>query len=144
MRTPEDVADIYLRKNGRVYQMGELAQIAVVPEKETRTSLSNGKRVVTLAVIKQADENMDNMKKSLAEVTDYFAEVYPDIDFRISRNQTELLDYTISNLKQNLSLGFLFICIVAMLFFRRPEEPGRDRLEYGREPCDRFPLFLPV
>lgn len=80
--------------------------------------MSAGKRAVTLAVIKQADENMDNMKEALQETMDYFAGIYPDIEFSISRNQTELLDYTISNLKQNLSLGFVFICIVAVLFFR--------------------------
>lgn len=95
-----------------------------MPEKETGASLSNGKRAVTLAVIKQADENMDNMKEVLAEVTDYFASVYPDIDFSVSRNQTELLDYTISNLKQNLSLGFLFICIVAILFLGDIKSPA--------------------
>ncbi|WP_374046340.1 efflux RND transporter permease subunit, partial [uncultured Parabacteroides sp.] len=116
LRTPEDVENIYIRKNNHIFQLKDLARISVVPEKETGASLSNGKRAVTLAVIKQADENMDNMKEALAEVTDYFASVYPDIDFSISRNQTELLDYTISNLKQNLSLGFLFICIVAILF----------------------------
>lgn len=92
--------------------------------RKIRASLSNGKRAVTLAVIKQADENMDNMKEALAEVTDYFASVYPDIDFSISRNQTELLDYTISNLKQNLSLGFLFICIVAILFLGDIKSPA--------------------
>lgn len=101
-----------------------MARISVVPEKETGASLSNGKRAVTLAVIKQADENMDNMKEALAEVTDYFASVYPDIDFSVSRNQTELLDYTISNLKQNLSLGFLFICIVAILFLGDIKSPA--------------------
>lgn len=79
---------------------------------------------MTLAVIKQADENMDNMKEALSEVTDYFATVYPDIEFSISRNQTELLDYTISNLKQNLSLGFLFICIVAILFLGDIKSPA--------------------
>ena len=67
---------------------------------------------------------MDNMKEALAEVTDYFASVYPDIDFSVSRNQTELLDYTISNLKQNLSLGFLFICIVAILFLGDIKSPA--------------------
>ncbi|KAB4012307.1 efflux RND transporter permease subunit, partial [Bacteroides uniformis] len=41
----------------------------------------------------------------------------------ISRNQTELLDYTISNLQQNLSLGFLFICIVAVLFLGDVKSP---------------------
>ncbi len=116
LRTPEDVQNIYLHKNDRIFQLKDLAKVAVVPEKETGASLSNGKRAVTLAVIKQADENMDNMKEALQEVTAYFATVYPDIEFSVSRNQTELLDYTISNLKQNLSLGFIFICIVAILF----------------------------
>ena len=109
LRTPEDVENIYIRKNNHIFQLKDLARISVVPEKETGASLSNGKRAVTLAVIKQADENMDNMKEALAEVTDYFASVYPDIDFSVSRNQTELLDYTISNLKQNLSLAILFL-----------------------------------
>ena len=53
----------------------------------------------------------------------YFRKVYPDIEFSISRNQTELLDYTISNLQQNLSLGFLFICIVAVLFLGDIKSP---------------------
>lgn len=123
LRTPEDVENIYLRKNGRIFQLKELANISIVPEKETGSSLSNGKRAVTLAVIKQADENMDNMKEALQEVTEYFATVYPDIEFSVSRNQTELLDYTISNLQQNLSLGFLFICIVAVLFLGDVKSP---------------------
>ena len=53
----------------------------------------------------------------------YFKRVYPDIDFNITRNQTELLDYTISNLQQNLSLGFVFICIVAVLFLGDIKSP---------------------
>lgn len=124
LRTTEDVQNIYIRKSDRIFQLKELARVAIVPEKETGVSLSNGKRAVTLAVIKQADENMDNMKEALNEVTDYFATVYPDIDFSVSRNQTELLDYTISNLKQNLSLGFLFICIVAILFLGDIKSPA--------------------
>lgn len=124
LRTPEDVQNIYIRKNDRIFQIKDLAKVAVVPEKETGLSLANGERAVTLAVIKQADENMDNMKEALAEVTDYFKSIYPDIEFTITRNQTELLDYTISNLKQNLSLGFLFICIVAILFLGDVKSPA--------------------
>ncbi|SEG26442.1 efflux RND transporter permease subunit [Parabacteroides chinchillae] len=124
LRTPEDVQNIYIRKNGRIFQLKDLANIAIVPEKETGLSLAGNKRAVTLAVIKQSDENMDNMKEALKEVTDYFASVYPDIEFSITRNQTELLDYTISNLKQNLSLGFIFICIVAILFLGDVKSPA--------------------
>ena len=123
LRTPDDVRNIYLRKNGRIFQLKDLARIEVVPEQETGFSLANGKRAVTLAVIKQADENMANLKESLGEVTQQLMTLYPDIDFNISRNQTELLDYTISNLKQNLSLGFLFICMVAILFLGDVKSP---------------------
>ena len=124
LRTPEDVGNIYIRKGSRIFQLKDLARISVVPEKENGASLSNGKRAVTLAVIKQGEENMDNMKESLNEVTEYFSSIYPDIEFNISRSQTELLDYTISNLQQNLSLGFLFICIVAVLFLGDIKSPA--------------------
>lgn len=124
LRTPEDVQNIYIRKSGRIFQLKELARINIVPEKETGASLAGGKRAVTLSIIKQSDENMTNMKESLQEVTDYFASIYPDIEFSITRNQTELLDYTISNLKQNLSLGFFFICIVAVLFLGDVKSPA--------------------
>lgn len=123
LRTPEDVENIYIRKNDHIFQLKELAQVSIVPEKESGASLSNGKRAVTLAIIKQADENMENMKEALQAITSQFTTMYPDIEFSVSRNQTELLDYTISNLKQNLSLGFFFICIVAILFLGDIKSP---------------------
>ena len=123
LRTAEDVENIYLRKGDRIVQLKDFCKVNIVPVKEKGVSLSNGKRAVTLAVIKQADENMDKMKNSLIGTMEYFQRVYPDIDFSISRNQTELLDFTISNLQQNLSLGFLFICLVAVLFLGDVKSP---------------------
>ena len=123
LRTAEDVENIYLRKGDRIVQLKEFCKVSVVPAKEKGVSLSNGKRAVSLAVIKQSDENIDKMKRALVGTMTYFQSVYPGIDFSISRNQTELLDYTISNLRQNLSLGFLFICLVAVLFLGDVKSP---------------------
>lgn len=123
LRTPEDVKDIYIRKGERIMQLKDLCKVEVVSQKELGRSVAGGKRAVTLAIIKQSDENMDAMKAKLKETTDYFASIYPDIEFGISRNQTELLDYTISNLQQNLSLGFLFIFIVAIFFLGDVRSP---------------------
>ena len=123
LRTDEDVRNIFLRKEGRIIRLGDFCRIGIVPAREKGVSMSNGKRAVTLAVIKQADENMDDMKRAITGTMNYFKRVYPDIEFNISRNQTELLDYTISNLQQNLSLGFLFICIVAVLFLGDIKSP---------------------
>lgn len=123
LRTEEDVENILLRKEERVLRLGDFCRVDIVPVKEKGISVSNGKRAVTLAVIKQADENMEDMKQAVNGTMGYFKAMYPDIDFQVSRNQTELLDYTISNLQQNLSLGFLLICLVAVLFLGDVKSP---------------------
>lgn len=123
LRTVEDVANIYIRKGARLLQLKDFCRIAIAPEKERGMSISGGKRAITLAIIKQADENMDDVKEALEATMTDLKEKYPAIDFSISRNQTELLDYTISNLQQNLTLGFFLICVVAILFLGDIKSP---------------------
>ncbi|MFS3008025.1 efflux RND transporter permease subunit [Bacteroides thetaiotaomicron] len=123
LRTVEDVQNIYVRKGERLTQLKDFCEVKIVPVKEKGVSISNGKRAVTLAIIKQADENMEQMKGALMWTMTIIKWMFPDIDFSVSRNQTELLDYTISNLQQNLSLGFVFICLVAVLFLGDVKSP---------------------
>lgn len=123
LRTPEDVQNIYLRKDDRIFQLKDLAKIEVMRQPETGMSIINGKRAVTLGVIKQADETMKSLKKSLNATLADLEKTYPDVEFTVNRNQTELLDYTISNLQQNLSLGFLLVFIVALLFLGDVKSP---------------------
>jgi len=123
LRTIEDIREIYLNKNGRIFQLKDLADIEIVPQKEKGMVLYNGKQAVALAVIKQADENMSRMEKALNETITYFRELYPDIEFAISQNQTELLDFTIANLQQNLLLAFVCICIISIFFLKDVKSP---------------------
>ena len=123
LRTPEDVENIYFKRNGLVMQLKDICSVKTVTRNETGRSLAGGKRAVTLAIIKQGEENMDNLRNELKETTDYFSRIYPGIEFSITRNQTELLDYTISNLQQNFTLGFLFIFIVAVFFIGDVRSP---------------------
>ena len=123
MRTVDDIGNVYLRKNGRIYQLKELAEVKLLPEEDSGMSFYNGKRSIVLSVIKQADETMDSMKEAIVDVVGYFEASYPDIAFDISQNQTELLDYTISNLQQNLILAFIFILLVSAAFMHDVRSP---------------------
>lgn len=116
LRTPADVEAIYIRKADRMMQLGDFCKVAIEEKGNNGYSYSGGKRAVTLAIIKQSEENVGNMKEALKETADYFSKIYPDIEFTQSRNQTELLDYTISNLVQNLILGFILVFAVTALF----------------------------
>ncbi len=116
LRTAEDVERIFIRKGDRLMQLGDFCKVEVVDDNPQGYSYCNGKRAVTLAIIKQGEENMSALKDALRETADYFSGLYPEIEFTESRNQTELLDYTISNLVQNLILGFLLVFILTALF----------------------------
>ena len=65
LRTEEDVKGILLRKEGRIIRLGDFCRVEIVPAKEKGVSMSNGKRAVTLAVIKQADENMEDISSGI-------------------------------------------------------------------------------
>lgn len=123
MRTVEDMQQIYIRKQDKIYQLKDIASVDVSPAKEQGMAYYNGKRAIIMSVIKQADENMDNLKKAISGEVNRFRRSYPDVDFQVSQNQTELLDYTIANLQQNLLLAFVFILIVSALFMKDFRSP---------------------
>ena len=118
LRTLEDIQNIFINRNGKIFTLKELAEVEMVSRKERGMILYNGKQAVSLAVIKQADENMSRMEKELNETIATFKRQYPGIDFSISQNQTELLNYTISNLQQNLLLAFIFLCLISVFFMK--------------------------
>lgn len=123
VRTISDVQNIYFRKNGHIYQLKDIADIRLTTQKEDGISLYNGKRAVTLGIIKQADENMANMQSVLDKTIHDLEKTYSNIEFSSSQNQTELLDYTISNLQQNLILAFIFVCLVSTIFMSDIRSP---------------------
>lgn len=111
-----DVENIYMRCGERYIQLKDISRVEIKTKEEQGMSFADGKRVVTLAVIKQADEGMEAMRKRIGDMMWQFEHQFPNLSFSVSRNQTELLDYTISNLKQNLLIGFVLIIIVAIFF----------------------------
>ena len=116
LRSVDDVKAIRIRKGDRLMMLGDFADVELTSKTPSGYSTYNGKRAVTLAMIKHSDESMDHLKKALHSTVEYFSELYPDIEFAETRSQTELLDFTISNLEQNLFLGLILVFIVCILF----------------------------
>ncbi|MBE8722342.1 efflux RND transporter permease subunit [Sphingobacterium pedocola] len=123
VRTLADVQQLYIRKNDRIFQLQDIADIQIVPQQEKGMALYNGKRAVNMAIIKQGEENMASMQAALEGTINSLKRTYPDIAFSTSQNQTELLDYTIANLQQNLILAFIFVSLVSVFFMRDARSP---------------------
>ncbi len=118
-----DIENVYCKVNDRLYQLKELATVKEEAQKQTGSVLSDGKPALTLAIIKQADARMSDLKEEITKLTEVFRKDYPHIDFVMTRDQTALLDYSIDNLTQNLLAGIFLACFIIFFFmqdFRSP------------------------
>lgn len=117
--TKDDVANIYINHDGRLLQLKDLCRI------EERVAQRNGidrhgkHNAVTMAIIKQNDAQMADLQQSMEGLLENMRSEYPEIEFELTRDQTYLLTYTISNLKANLYVGVLLACLILFLFMRQ-------------------------
>lgn len=123
LRSAADIADVRMGIEGRVYRLGDLAAVSLVPAKTAGLVRSSGQRAVTMAVIKQSDAQMSALRQHLSEQMRQFAADYPELKIAVTRNQTELLDYSISNLRTNILVGALLAVLVLLIFMREWRSP---------------------
>ena len=123
LRSASDIADVRLGIGGRVYRLGDLATVRLAPAEATGLVRSGGERAVTLAVIKQADAQMASLRRHLSAQLRQFRSDYPELKLSVTRNQTELLDYSMSNLRTNILVGAVLAVLVLLLFMRQWRAP---------------------
>ena len=123
IRSKEDIEGIFLNVNGRIYPFVELAAVKEIAQNPQGVVMQGDERAISMAVIKQSDAQMAHLKKSLEELAGSLEKEYPEIEFTVTRNQTELLDYSIDNLKSNILVGAILAVLVIFLFMSDLRSP---------------------
>lgn len=119
----DDVRDIYISTGGRILQIREVADVGIRQERPRGEYYSNGRRAVSLAIIKESTAKMASLKAKMTEMTGIFRKDYPQMEFEISQDQTRLLDYSISNLSQSLIAGGLLAFLLMFFFLKDGKSP---------------------
>lgn len=117
--TVDDVCNIYIKHAGRLLQLKDLCQIEECAALRKNFVRHDGKNCVTLAVIKQSDAQMGDLQEAISDVVASLQKANPSLEFDVTRDQTELLDYSIHNLEWNLLAAIFFTAMVLVLFLRR-------------------------
>jgi len=123
LQTVNDIKDIYLNANGRVFQLGELAQVKKQPRSERGMALLNGKRAIVLSIIKQSDARIYDLKEKLDDLVKNLESEYPELEFIINQDQSKILKTSIDNLRTSLLIGGLFAFLILFLFIREIRSP---------------------
>ncbi|HEY9542154.1 MULTISPECIES: efflux RND transporter permease subunit [Bacteroidales] len=114
--TKNDIENIYIRHEGRLLQLKDICSITEKSGVRNGIVRNNGNNAVTIAVIKQNDAQMADLQEGINTLIDSFQTDYPDVKFNITRDQTELLSYSITNLEWNLIIGAVLACLILFIF----------------------------
>lgn len=112
----KDIEDVYLNINGRLLQIKDVAIVRYTESESLGSFYNKNKRGISMAIIKQSNARMSDLKNEVAKIVEKFKLDYPNIDFSVSRDQALLLDYSITNLLQSLIAGII-LAILTMFFF---------------------------
>ena len=123
LKDRNDIENLYINIHNRIFRLKELADIQIRPKLDKGIYLANNKRSVVMAVIKKSNAQMSALKEKTAELLEQLREDYPRINFAIERNQTDLLDYSIGNLKYGLLVGGLLAFVIMFLFLKDIKSP---------------------
>lgn len=122
--TAEEVASVRFRAGERILQLRDIARVVEQSAPGSGGAWSDGERAVVMAVIKQSGARMSDLRSAIGKQMEQFEKDYPQIRFRITRDQTELLEYSINNLFQNIVVAVLLTCLIIFLFMKDFRSPA--------------------
>lgn len=123
LKNRRDIENINIRSGNRIFTLGELTKIEVSPVTGKGVFIDKKGQAIIMAVIKKSDARMEELKEETQKLMDNLNEDYPRLHFELSRNQTELLDYSISNLQSSLIIGGLLAFLIMLLFLKDMKSP---------------------
>jgi multidrug efflux pump subunit AcrB len=123
LNNARDVEKIYLNKDGKLFQLRDIASVREQPRKRKGLVLSNDKEAVSLAIIKQSDAQIQDLKDAIDETLASMISDYPEVDFTLSRDQTKLLNLAINSLGQSLVWGIALAFLIMFFFLKDLKSP---------------------
>lgn len=112
----QDIENIYLRHEGRLLQLKDICHVEESAATRKGFVTCNGKEAITMAVIKQSDAQMSDLLQSMDTLMSQLRMDYPELTLKITRDQTQLLAFSMRNLEWNLILGILMAAVVLYAF----------------------------
>lgn len=113
---PSDIGNVSVNTGGRIFKINDLAEVKLKPARVRGTYQFNGQPAICMPIIKSSNARMGDMKQSVSELIKNLKKEYPEINFTISHDQTEVLNFTIDNLKNSLIAGVILAISVMFLF----------------------------
>lgn len=119
----KDIEQIDLNINNRLYKFKDFAEVIKTTEVVRGNTFYNNQKAIQLAIIKQSDASIYELKEKITDLKRSFEKDYPGLSFHIHQDQSQLLKLSIDNLKSSLILGSLLAILIMFLFLKDFKSP---------------------
>ncbi len=117
--TPADIETLPVAApSGAIIPLGRLAKVSYASKEMLGYHLFGDKEALVITVHKQASAKMNELIPELKTALELFRTDYPQVDFELTQDQSNLLNAAISNLQTSLLFGGLFAFAVLFLFMK--------------------------
>jgi len=117
--TVQDISNLSIYKNGRIGKIGDIANVYIEHTNIDAMYVNNNTQAVSMAIYKQSSARMQDVKAAINIMLDDIETQYPEIQFSIERDQTQLLEFSINNLLQTLLLSIIMAIVIMLLFIKQ-------------------------
>lgn len=114
----ERIKKISINKNGKKYRIEDLASIQEEKGNSRSMFIHHHKRAISLAIYKQSESRMQQLKIEMDKTISDLQKQYPDLEFSYERDQSQLLSFSLNNLIQTLVLSMVMAFLMMFLFVR--------------------------
>lgn len=119
----DDLKNILIKIGDRLIQLKDIALIREIPKEEKGGFFVNDNRAISMAVIKQSDSKVKDFRENILNLINEFEKDYPDISFQIAQDQTSILFFALSNLRNSLILGVVISILIMFFFIKNIQSP---------------------
>ncbi len=123
LRGVEDVKNLFIKSNNRILQIKDIAEVGLRPRTREGMFLQGGSEALSLAIIKQSDARMEELKLEVDKLLEIFEKDFPEVEMTLTRDQTGILKFAIENLKQSLILGGILAFLLMFMFLKDLRSP---------------------
>lgn len=125
VNTPEEIESLPIIHTDSSAQLTlkQIASVKLDRQKPAGFHLFNTKQAVGIAIHKQAQAKLPEMIATVSQLVEQFKVDYPQFDFFVTQDQSQLLTLSIQNLTQSILWGGAFAFGVLFLFMRGWREP---------------------
>ncbi len=104
------------KNSNRLIKLKEIADVKLVSKVPPGIILSQGNPCISFAILKQADAKFLDLKKSLNTLLNRVGKEYPNLQFELVQDQSQLLALTLKNLNISLIVSIVLASVILLFF----------------------------